>query len=56
MSPSVYPGVLGDFDAANQVRRVPAGDYAIMVGRSATDEVLKGSTELDNETFSREQD
>jgi beta-glucosidase len=51
VSMTVDPRVLADFDAAGHVWRVPAGDYKIMVGRSAVDVVLKGNIQLDAQTL-----
>ena len=46
---SVDPRLLADFDASANGWRVPAGDYAIAVARSATEPVLTGSATIGGE-------
>lgn len=48
---SVDPRLLADFDAGAHDWRVPAGAYAVMVGRAATEPVLSGSATLDGEVL-----
>ena len=50
VSVTADPRVLADFDAAGHVWRVPAGDYKVMVARSADDSVLDGTAKLDGQT------
>lgn len=49
VSVAVDPRFLADFDTTDDDWRVPAGAYAVMVGRSATDAVLTGSVRLKGE-------
>jgi beta-glucosidase len=50
VSLTVDPRLLADFNVTAHGWQVPAGNYEIMVGRSATDEALTGSVTLASET------
>jgi beta-glucosidase len=50
VSLTVDPRLLADFDVTAHGWHAPAGNYEIMVGRSATDEALTGSATLASET------
>jgi len=47
----VDPRLLADFDAAAHAWRVPPGQYTVALARSAVDEVLTGSAQVDGETL-----